>query len=52
MKSKFNNAQLVFIDGKEPARIRRSVIKDGIYFYEMRESGDLVPENRISLLKI
>jgi hypothetical protein len=51
MISKFKNAQLVFIDGIEPARIKRAIENDGKFLYEMRESGDLIPETRLSLLK-
>lgn len=51
MKTKFKNAQLIFIDGTEPARIKRSIQKNGSFLYEMRETGDLIPEDRISLLK-
>jgi len=51
MKTKFKNAQLVFIDGEAPARIKRSFEKNGQFHYEMRESGDVFPEDRISLLK-
>jgi hypothetical protein len=51
MISKFKNAQLVFIDGDKPARIKRSIHEDGKFLYEMRESGDIIPEERLSLLK-
>jgi len=51
MISKFKNAQLVFIDGEKPARIKKSVVKEGQFFYEMRESGEMIPEERLSLLK-
>jgi hypothetical protein len=51
MISKFKNAQLVFIDGDKPVRIKKSVIKDGQFFYEMRETGEVYPEERLSLLK-
>ena len=51
MISKFKNAQLVFIDGDKPARIKKSILKEGKFFYEMRESGELIPEDRLSLLK-
>jgi hypothetical protein len=52
MISKFKNAQLVFIDGNKPARIKRSINENGKFLYEMRESGDIVPEERLSLLKV
>ena len=51
MISKFKNAQLVFIDGETAARIKRSFEKDGKFFYEIRETGEVFPEDRISLLK-
>ena len=51
MISKFKNAQLVFIDGSEPARIKRAIENDGKYVYEMRGTGEIIPETRLSLLK-
>ena len=51
MISKFKNAQLVFIDGSKPARIKKSIFSDGKFVYEMRESGEVIPEERLSLLK-
>lgn len=51
MISKFKNAQLVFIDGEKPARIKRSFLQEGQFIYEMRETGELIPEDRLSLLK-
>jgi hypothetical protein len=51
MISKFKNAQLVFIDGIKPARIKKSILKDGRYVYEMRETGEIIPEDRLSLVK-
>lgn len=51
MISKFKNAQLVFVDGKTPARIKRVILNDGKFQYEMRESGEIIDEERLSLLK-
>lgn len=51
MISKFKNAQLVFIDGERPARIKRSIKSDNSFMYEMRGSGEVIPEERLSLLK-
>lgn len=51
MISKFKNAQLVFIDGDRPARIKRSINAEGRFMYEMRETGEMIPESRLSLLK-
>lgn len=51
MISKFKNAQLVFIDGEKPARIKRSILKEGHFIYEIRETGEMIPEERISLLR-
>lgn len=51
MISKFKNAQLVFIDGDRPARIKRSISAEGRFMYEMRETGEMIPEDRLSLLK-
>ena len=51
MISKFKNAQLVFIDGEKPARIKRSLVENGKFYYELRESGEIFPEDRLSLLK-
>ena len=52
MISKFKNAQLVFIDGEKPARIKRAFRENGEFVYEIRESGDIIPESRLSLLKL
>ena len=51
MISKYKNAQLVFIDGKKASRIKRVIRQEGKYLYEMRESGEIIDEERISLLK-
>lgn len=51
MISKFKNAQLVFIDGEKPARIKRAVLQEGRFIYEIRDTGELIPEERLSLLK-
>ncbi len=51
MIAKFKNAQLVFIDGERSARIKRSIKKDGSFHYEMRQTGEVIPESRLSLLK-
>jgi hypothetical protein len=51
MISKFKNAQLVFVDGKTPARIKRVIAHEGKFQYEMRESGEIIDEERLSLLK-
>jgi hypothetical protein len=51
MISKFKNAQLVFIDGNRPARIKKSILTEGRFVYEMRETGEIIPEERMSLLK-
>jgi hypothetical protein len=51
MISKFKNAQLVFIDGERPARIKRAIKENEEFMYEMRESGEVIPESRLSLLK-
>lgn len=51
MISKFKNAQLVFVDGKTPARIKRVITQEGKFQYEMRESGEIIDEERLSLLK-
>jgi hypothetical protein len=51
MISKYKNAQLVFIDGKTPARIKRVIRGRDAFQYEMRESGEILDEERISLLK-
>ncbi len=50
MVSKFRAAQLVFLDGERPVKIRR-VIKTGKgYVYELRETVELIREERLSLL--
>ena len=51
MISKYKNAQLIFIDGKTPSRIKRVIRKEGKFFYEIRETGEIIDEERISLLK-
>ena len=51
MISKFKNAQLVFVDGDKALRIKRSFVEDGEFNYEMRETGEILPESRLSLLK-
>ncbi len=51
MISKYKNAQLVFIDGKTPSRIKRVILQNEKFVYEMRETGDIIEEDRISLLK-
>jgi hypothetical protein len=51
MISKYKNAQLVFIDGKTPVRIKRVIIEEGNFQYELRESGEIISEERLSLLK-
>ena len=51
MISKYKNAQLVFIDGKTPSRIKRVIRQKGKFVYEMRETGEILDEERLSLLK-
>jgi hypothetical protein len=51
MISKYKNAQLVFIDGKVPARIKRVIRGEDKFQYELRESGEILDEDRLSLLK-
>lgn len=51
MISKYKNAQLVFVDGETPVRIKRVLQAGGKFQYELRESGEIVDEDRLSLLK-
>lgn len=51
MISKYKNAQLVFVDGKKPVRIKRVILSDGKFQYEIRETGEIIDEERLSLLK-
>ena len=51
MISKFKNAQLVYIEGKIPVKIKRVIFKEGKFEYEIKETGEIIPEERISLLK-
>lgn len=51
MISKFKNAQLVFVDGKTPARIKRVITQEGKFQYELRDTGEIIDEDRLSLLK-
>ena len=52
MISKYKNAQLVFVDGNQPVRIKRVIQEDQGFKYELRETGEIMPENRLSLLKV
>jgi hypothetical protein len=49
--SKFKNSQLVFIDGKTPVRIKKTFFENGNFQYQLHESGKVLPEDRLSLLK-
>jgi hypothetical protein len=49
--SKYKNAQLVFVDGKTPARIKKVSFEQGRFLYEIRDTGEKFPEERISLIK-
>jgi hypothetical protein len=51
MISKYKNAQLVFIDGKIPVKIKRVIPTVQGFEYELRETGEIIPENRLSLLR-
>ncbi len=51
MISKYKNAQLVFVDGKTPVRIKRVLHAEGKFKYELRETGEIIEEDRLSLLK-
>jgi len=51
MISKYKNAQLVFIDGKTPVRIKRVIWAEDRFQYELRGSGEVLEEERLSLLK-
>ena len=51
MISKYKNAQLVFVDGETPVRIKRVILNGGKFSYELRESGEIIDEDRLSLLK-
>jgi hypothetical protein len=51
MISKYKNAQLVFVDGKTPVRIKRVLREEGKFQYELRETGEVMDEDRLSLLK-
>ena len=52
MISKYKNAQLVFIDGTVPVRIKKVIVKEDGFYYELRETGEVVAEGRLSLLKV
>jgi hypothetical protein len=51
MISKYKNAQLVFLDGITPVKIKRVIRQNGEFIYELKETGKIVPEERLSLLK-
>jgi hypothetical protein len=41
----------VLIDGKTTVRIKRVISEEGNFQYELRESGEIISEERLSLLK-
>jgi hypothetical protein len=49
--SKFKNSQLVFIDGEIPVRIKKVFFENGNFQYQLRESGKVLSEDRLSLFK-
>lgn len=51
MISKYKNAQLVFKDGKDPVRIKKVIRRETDFEYELRGTGEVLPEERLSLLK-
>ena len=51
MISKYKNAQLVYLDGETPVRIKRVINNQGKFQYEIRETGEIIDEDRLSLLK-
>ncbi|MBN1951827.1 MAG: hypothetical protein JW801_11545 [Bacteroidales bacterium] len=51
MISKYKNAQLVFVNGKEPVRIKRVIREDGKFKYEIRGTGEVIDEEHLSLIK-
>lgn len=51
MISKFKPAQLVFLDGKEPVRIKKVIKTSKGFEYQLRERDEIIEESRLSLLK-
>ena len=51
MIAKFRAAQLVFLDGKKPVKIKRVIRTNNGFEYELRETGEILPESRFSLIK-
>ncbi len=51
MIAKFRPAQLVFLDGKKTVKIKRIIKRETGFEYELRETGEIIPESRLSLLK-
>ena len=51
MIAKFRTAQLVFLDGKKPVKIKRVVKTENGFEYELRDTGEILPESRLSLIK-
>jgi hypothetical protein len=49
--SKFKNSQLVFIDGKTPVRIKKVFFENGNFHYELHDTGRVLPEDRLSMIK-
>jgi hypothetical protein len=49
--SKFKSSQLVFIDGKKPARIKKIFFENGNFHYILHDSGEILPEDRLSMIK-
>lgn len=51
MISKYKNAQLVFKDGVTPVKIKRVIKRDEGFFYELKDTGEIIEECRLSLVK-
>ena len=51
MISKYKNSQVVYLDGVTPVKIKRVIKKNSVFEYELRENGQIINEERLSLLK-
>jgi hypothetical protein len=51
MISRYKNSQVVYLDGVTPVKIKRVIKRDRLFEYELRETGEIITEERLSLLK-
>jgi hypothetical protein len=51
MIAKYKNSQVVYLDGVKPVKIRRVIKKESEFAYELKETGEIITEERLSLIK-